>query len=128
MTGMMFVPFKLELEGRPDLEVFPHNILFAQIGSRSGERVVGSALYEPDLSSLEDKESLRHMTYKNMYGGDSSVRITYNSETRAWQGSKTVNGKFAGMATGGTWQMFFTHLTRLGLTAGEPCIFRDFIE
>ena len=109
MTGMMFVPFELALEGRPDLKVFPLNILFAQFGSRSGETVVGSALYEPELSSLENEGSLRHMTYKNKYGGDCWVRITYNSETKAWQGDKSVNGKSVGMAMGSTWQKFFYH-------------------
>ncbi len=62
MTGMMFIPFELTLESHPDLKIFPQNILFAQIGSKSGKTIVGSALYEPDLSSLEDAGRLKHMT------------------------------------------------------------------
>ena len=40
--------------------------------------MLGSALYQPDLSSLEFKGNQTSLTYKNTHGGDGWVRIIYD--------------------------------------------------
>lgn len=49
---------------------------------------------------------------------------SYDEENKKYRGEKIINGKSAGMAIGGEdWQLFFVHLTMLGLANGEPCKF-----
>lgn len=118
---LMSIPHELDIEGRPELRKFPANALFAKIGVREGMPVVGLAMYEPDLSSLERSGSHCSLTYRNEYGGDFWLRITYDTDRDVWEGEKRVNGNIVGSAAGSEWNGFFTHLTLLGLANGERC-------
>jgi len=118
----MFIPNELDIEGRPDLHRLPANVLFAKIGTNAGVPVIGNALYEPDLSSLECSGSQCSLTYKNKHGGDCWLRITYHTDRQTWNGEKSVEGKIVGFASGADWKGFFTHLTLLGLANGERCV------
>lgn len=126
-SEFMFIPKELDIEGRPELRKLPKNVLFAKVGTNAGVPVLGSAVYEPDLSSLDFGGSRCCLTYKNKHGGDAWVRITYDTDRQTWQGEKSVEGKAVGMAFGVDWKGFFTQLTLLGLATGEACIF-DRIE
>lgn len=130
-----FCPNHLNLEGREDLWVFPHNILFMKYrGEPDGSVTAGTALYNPDISSLVQDKDEWEMTYRNQYGGDGYVVIKHNIKNQSYQGDKFVNGIWVGSATGrindneseteNGWHLFFFHLTMLGLSNGERCFFR----
>ena len=120
-----FIPHRLEINDQPELSVFPFNILFANFKTEDGKTIMGSALYEPDLKSLKKEENKWSMYYPNAYGGKSWILIEYNPIKNSYYGEKTVNDKFAGGATGIEWNMFFMHLTFLGLTNGEKCMLEE---
>jgi len=122
-TFFGFIPKRLEIEGRPELGAFPFNVLFASWTVKDGSRIMGSAIYEPDLASYKREDGKCEMRYQNAYGGDCRLLIAYNEVKKDYFGEKFVNGKSAGMAMGVEWKMFFVHFTALGLTAGERCSF-----
>lgn len=119
------MPHRLEIEGRPELNVFPFNVLFSQVRTRDGKVLVASALYEPDLASFESGKEERSMKYHNVYGGDSWLMIKHNLSNKHYSGEKVVNGETFGFSMGEDWQMFFLHFTTLGLVDGEHCWFLD---
>ena len=127
-SRLMFIPNELEIEGRPDLRKLPSNVVFAKVGINAGVPVFGRALYEPDLSSFNSSGSQCSLTYKNKYGGNCWVRITYHSDTQSWEGQKSVEGKIVGFSSGADWKGFFTHLTLQGLASGEHCMMESLPE
>jgi len=118
-----FVPHRLEIKERPELNIFPFNVLFVQNKIVNGKTIVGSALYEPDLGSFKIYGEKRSMEYHNIYGGKSWLVIEYDVSEKSYLGKKIVNGESVGMAVGAQWNMFFVHFTALGLANGEGCEF-----
>lgn len=127
-SRLMFVPRELSVKGRRNLRVFPANVLFAKVGYLRGEPVMGSALYEPVLSSFKENASIQSLTFANKFGAGSWIVITYDSQGPSWNGNKHVNGKSVGSTSGTEWNKFFEYLTLLGLSDGEPCEFRTLSE
>ena len=126
--GVMFafIPHQLEIDGRPELSIFPLNVLFGQYkNTAEGRTILGNALYEPDFGSFRTRGKKCSMTYCNAYGGDSHLVIKYDGLRKNYIGEKFVNGKSSGMAFGTDWKMFFVHFTALGLTDGEKCEMED---
>ena len=120
-----FVPHPLEIKGRPELDVFPLNVLFAKLGTRNGKNVMGTALYDPSIESFKGEEEKYSMKYHNVYGGDCWLLVTYDLAKKSYRGEKFVNGKSVGISFGSEWKMFFVHFAILGLTNGERCEFED---
>ena len=129
-----FCPGHLEIERRPELWVFPQNIMFMKFrGGGNEPRVSGQAVYDPDLSTFHVDAGKWSMTYRNQYGGNHYVIIRLVTETLSYSGEKYVEGRLVGSADGIVkgdanevaygWNMFFVHLTMLGLTNGERCLF-----
>lgn len=127
-----FVPHRLYLEGKDELRVFPFNIMFQRFRTEDdGSHTSGTALYDPDLSTLRFSEHGMSMMYRDQYGGDSHVTITIDVQKWSYSGEKFVNGVCIGIADGRVngledekgWQLFFIHLTMLGLSPGEQCKF-----
>lgn len=120
-----FVPHRLEIEGRPELNIFPFNVLFMQWKVENGQTIAGSAVYEPDLVSFKQDGIKYSMYYHNAYGGKNWLIIEYDSTKQSYIGTKFVNEKEVGMAFGSKWKMFFVHFTSLGLVNGERCEFKS---
>ena len=121
-----FVPHRLEMKEFPEFNNFPFNVLFMQYGTRDGKRVSGSATYEPEFWTYKKEGDLSSMRYHNIYGGDSYLTIVYDEKEKKYVGEKFVGGKSVGSAYGvEDWNMFFMHLTALGLSQGEQCEFKD---
>ena len=130
-----FVPDRLVVEDRPGLNFFPLNILFAGFKVENGKTIMGSALYEPDVSTFKVLDKIISMTYRNKYGGNNFVIISFREDnnTFLYEGEKFVNDKSVCLTTGEItslkdsqgWSMFFTHLTMSGLSDGERCIFEE---
>lgn len=94
------MPRPIETEGRPELDVFPFNVLFAKLGTRNGKNVMGTALYEPNLESFKREEDECSMKYHNAYGGDCWLLVTYDLAKKSYRGEKFVNGKSVGISFG----------------------------
>lgn len=120
-----FIPKQLHIKDRPEFDVFPLNVLFMKCGIRDGRAVAGTSLYEPDLASFGTEGTQSRMEYHNIYGDRSWLVIEHDSLTNSYFGQKFFDGESVGAASGSVWNMFFAHLTSLGLTNGEPCEFRD---
>ena len=118
-----FVPYPLEIKERPELDVFPLNVLFGKFGTRNGKNVFGTALYKPNLESFKREENKCSMKYHNAYGGDCWLLVTYDLAKKSYRGEKFINGKSVGISDGLEWKMFFVHFGILGLTNGEKCEF-----
>jgi hypothetical protein len=135
-NGVLFAycPRHLAIDRREELWIFPLNILFSKFRVESdGTHTMGSAIYDPDLSSLKTDEKESVMLYRNQYGGDGCVIITFDRVELTYRGDKYVNGELVGSAVGKIkdgldgwdegWKLFFFHLTMLGLTNREQCKF-----
>lgn len=123
-TFFSFIPHRLEIAGRPELNNFPLNVMFIGWTVRDGQRLSGTAIYEPEFHTHKKDGHLSSMKYRNAYGGDCHLVIAYDEKNKKYVGEKFVNGKLVGLATGGNdWKSFFVHLTMLGLANGERCMF-----
>ncbi|MEY4731297.1 MAG: hypothetical protein RL681_243 [Candidatus Parcubacteria bacterium] len=119
-----FVPQRLSIDGMPELDPFPLNVLFASTTVRDGKAVAASALYKPELHSFRRKGPVSRMLYRNIYGDQACVTISYDARNEKHVGRKFINGECVVITDGGAnWQMFFMHLTMSGLVNGEPCTF-----
>lgn len=118
-----YIPKHLEIPERPELAVFSFNILFTQDAMVKGERITGSAIYEPVLSSYFRTGDTAMMWYQNIYGEHGHIVMEYDHAKVMWTGTKFVRGKRVLLATGPEWNKFFIHLTLVGLANGEPCLF-----
>jgi len=118
-----FIPKKLEIEGRPELSVFPFNVMFMRFKNENSKRIAGSAVYDPDLNSLQRGADKWSMRYNNAYGGDNWLTIEYDVVNKSYHGKKFVNNECVGTTYGQEWKGFFIHFTILGLSNGERCKF-----
>ena len=127
-----FCPRHLIVERREELWVFPLNIMFSSFANTSvGGSIMGTALYEPDLSSFKQDGEIWTMTYWNKFGGDNYIIITFRTLDLFYRGEKYVDGIPSGSAEGiikddeeEGWKLFFFHLTMLGLKNSEKCEFQ----
>jgi hypothetical protein len=122
-TFFGFIPYRLEIAWQPEWHNFPFNVLFVSQTVRDGKLVTGTALYEPDFYTYRKEGDLSLMRYHNIYGGDCYLTMGYDEKKKRYFGQKYVNGELVGDTDGDDWRLFFTHLTMLGLTAGEKCKF-----
>jgi hypothetical protein len=116
-----FVPRHLEIKDRPELNLFPLNLLFVGLQKNNeDDLIMGSSVYEPDLSTFRLDNDMFSLRYDNIYG-DGWVVIEFNTSTRTYLGTKYINGVSVGSAIGMDWSMFFVHLTGIGLVNYERC-------
>jgi hypothetical protein len=120
-----FIPSELQIENKPELNVFPLNVMFAKYKIENGKTIMGSSVYEPDLMSLRQSEDEWSMRYYNIYNNKNWLEIEYNLEKHTYYGHKFINGKSVGSADGIDWKMFFVHFSGLGLVNGERCKFAE---
>ncbi len=125
-----FIPHQLIVEGRPELRVLPFNIMFMSWTVKEGKQISGTALYEPDMTTFKVEGTETSMVYRNKYGGDHWIVITYKADDKTWRGEKFVNGKLVTTTYGKDnedekkgWYPFFIHMTMCGLFEGERCKF-----
>lgn len=116
---VMFVPHRLEIPDRPELNNFPFNIAFGTVtlDDNNTERQETS-LYEPDLSTFTQEGAEQKMKYYNNLNLERHfwAEIVYNISDQSYVGTKYRGDKSAGMAFGKSWDMFFVHFTLLGVT------------
>jgi hypothetical protein len=116
-----FVPKRLAIEDRPELDDFPFNVLYVNFFNRGGVNYSATALYSPDLESYRKEEEGRSLDYRNIYGEEDRLTITKKEE--GWWGQKFIKDKWVLIAEGKEWNQFFVQLTLPGLSKGERCKF-----
>ena len=121
INNVGFVPYRLEVEEKPELSDFSKNILFANFFSKDGVDMVASSLYVPVIESYSVATEGRSLTYRNIHNPENTVTITKGEN--GWFGKKTINGEDVLFASGAEWHGFFAHLTLNGLSKGERCKF-----
>jgi hypothetical protein len=124
-TRFGFVPQRLEIAWKPEWNRYPFNVLFMGWRVNSdGVKMTGSAIYEPEFNTYKKTGSLSCMRYRNAYGGDCYLMITFDEENKKYCAEKFVNGDCVSMTDGSDdWDLFFIHLTLSGLANGERCMF-----
>jgi len=119
-----FVPHRLEIPDRPELGLFPFNVMFANSkNGDNGKIISATALYEPMLNTYKLDRKQCSMEYFNIYGHGSWLLITFDLANNTYRGQKYVGEKLVGEACGKEWKLFFIHFTILGLSDGEKCKF-----
>ena len=115
---VMFVPSRLEIPDRPELNNFPFNILFCTITLADNDtQRQETAVYEPDISTFAEVGFEQKMKYYNNLNPERRfwVEIIYNTNDQSYIGTKYFGEKRLGMACGTRWDGFFIHLTLLGV-------------
>lgn len=119
-----FIPHKLSIENRHELDVFSLNVMFAKSKkTKDGGTISATTLYEPLINTYKIDGNTASMEYINIYSHSSYLLITYDYIKHSYTGDKYVNNELVGSACGPNWKMFFLHFTMLGLSAGESCMF-----
>ena len=114
----MFVPSRLEIPDRPELSNFPFNILFCTVTlADDNSQRQETSVYEPDLSTFTEEGTEQRMKYYNNLNPERRfwVEIIYDTIDQSYIGTKYCDDKRIGMASGSRWDMFFVHLTMLGV-------------
>jgi len=120
-----FIPMELHLKDLPELYCFPYNIMFGNYTVRNQVYVFGHSIYNPDLESFKENDEMKSMNYYNEHNHDWKVEITYYKKRNAYEGTKYNLDRSMLYASGTSWNMFFAHLTMLGPTDGETCVFKE---
>lgn len=122
-TPFAFVPRPLEVEDRPELSVFPLNVMYVSTASIDGVDTSETSLYEPYFASYRRNDKTQCMRYYNKYSAVDYIDITYYFDVSKYIGVKYVKGKEVLSAYGSEWKAFFVHLTLNKLAKGEGRIF-----
>lgn len=116
----MFVPHRLEIPDRPELNNFPFNIMFCTITlADDNKQRDETSMYEPDITTFIEEDEEQKMRYYNILSKEYWVEIVYNTSNQSYVGTKYHSDKSVGMAFGRNWNMFFVHLTALGVASGQ---------
>ncbi len=127
-----FIPKPLELAEKPELSVFPLNVLIGRYTVREDKQVLGSVLYEPDLSSLIiNSEGSLILTYRSRYDSRYFLKLSLDKTFKKRKCEKYKESELLGTTHGTidwqkqneSWHNFFRHVAILGLDNGEKCNF-----
>ena len=129
-----FIPQPLDINGKPEYSVFPFNVLIARYKTKDNKLIMGSVIYEPDLSSLIiDKEKNLIMNYYNCYNRRYYLKMIVEKDLKSRRCEKYCEAEKIGATDGvidwekqeESWHKFFQHVGLLGLTEGETCQFKE---
>lgn len=112
------VPKRLQIPDHPELSNFPINIVFGNIRiAENNTRGIETAEYLPDFSTFTEEKETQKMRYYNRLNSTRRycVEVIYNTTNQSYFGVKYRDDKNIGMAYGKNWDMFFIHLTALGV-------------
>ncbi|MCX6758771.1 MAG: hypothetical protein NTX14_03625 [Candidatus Nealsonbacteria bacterium] len=122
-----FVPKWLEFPDRPELAVFPLNILFMSYARIDGVLNCGTALYEPLIDTYVDDGARVSLMYLNSHNHDPekiwSIKIIYDRGKNLYTGLKFRNADLITESVHRDWYLFFGVWTMGGLSNGESCKF-----
>lgn len=123
-----YIPKPLKLEDKPELNIFPFNVLMGKYMDRNGEIVFGHIVYEPDLSSLGiDDENNLVMSYINRYDRRFYLKMIVERDFKSRKCIKYKENEIVGESGGiidpdnqeKSWKIFFAHVAMMGFADGE---------
>lgn len=115
----MFVPRRLEIEGRPELNNFPFNVVFMSICKADDNCLTEqTAVYLPDFTTYGETDTVQRMKYFNSLDQTRKfwLEILYSKKENSYIGYKYCGEKSVGGASGKDWDSFFSYLTQLGVS------------
>lgn len=129
MSGSVgYIPKPLKLENKPELNIFPFNVLMGKYMYRNGEIVFGHIVYEPDLSSLgaDDEDNLA-MNYINHYDRRFYLKMIVENDMKSRKCIKYKEDEIVGESGAvidpdneeNSWKIFFAHVALIGFADGE---------
>jgi len=104
-----YIPYHLEIEGRPELSLFPRNVAFSKKKNVNGKTIMGSALYEPDLGTFRVWQGKVSLRYHNIHGGNCWLSIEYGPKYE-YIGKKFINDETFDKLTDEVGSALFTSL------------------
>jgi hypothetical protein len=128
MNKYGFIPKRNKIPGRPELSLFPFNVLFMSYARIDGVLKSGTALYEPAIDTYANDGVRAKLLYSNIYNRDPeniwSIKIIYDREKNLYIGLKFRNADQVTESVHRNWNFFFGLWTGQGLQKGESCYFR----
>ncbi len=121
LVTLAFIPRRLAIPERPELNDFPLNIIFSNRVDIPKGGDIRLALYEPDFSTFESKEGKKELIYRNTHGGDSQVKVIKEAKGY-YTGVRTIKGVDKNFVNGETWKFFFLYLSLYGIFGDEAYI------
>lgn len=118
-----YIPSPLAIDKRPELSIFPLNVMYVSLANIDGVDSSGTSLYEPYFASYRKNKRTQRMRYYNIYSKADYIDITYFIDKCEYIGVKYVNDTEIFTTYGKSWKTFFIHLTLGGLTNNEVCKF-----
>ena len=111
-----FVPKRLEIDGRPELNHFSVNVLFAGAW-REGNQEIHYSVYLPDFLTYTEGDKNQGMEYYNAIDRNWWLWISRNKESGYYIGFKYRgrNTESIGGASGMNYEAFFRFFTGLGI-------------
>lgn len=127
-TTCAFIPKHLEIENRPELQVFPNRVVYMSHKRDDNNKLITAfSFYEPVLDTLDQSTDRWEMRYENgtRYENDLKkdcwLSISYFPDKKIYSASKYIRGELKVVAGGCDWKSFFMHLTMTGIQEGERC-------
>lgn len=121
-----FIPMHLAIKERPELNIFPYNVLIAMYGAnKEGKTEMASVVYEPALLTHIDNGKTQSLSYFNIYNSDYRLEISFDNKEESYSCQKFYKENLLVIADGREWKMFFVQVGILGLANGENCLFRE---
>lgn len=114
----MFVPKRLEIKGRPELNNFPLNVMFMSICKADDNNHELTTIYLPDFETYQETNKEQKMKYFNSLNKSRKfwLEIIYSNEKGSYTGNKFCGKKLVSSAYGKKWDIFFVHLTSLDIS------------
>ncbi len=124
----LFIPSRLEIEGKPNLSFFPYNVFIMRYCNYQGKPATASVTYNPAFETLKESEAEQSMDYLNIYNPIFRLHIIYKKQKGSYSCEKYQGNKLLGISGGSSWNGFFTHVGLLEFEIGETCFFEPIPE
>jgi len=112
-----FIPRRLNIDDRPELNNFPFNVLFGTSCIADDGVNLQTAEYLPDFSSYQENNDEQRMKYFNRLDADRRfwLEIIYSKKDKSYQGNRYYQNELISITDGKNWDGFFVHLTMSGI-------------
>jgi len=115
--NIISIPKKLIVKGRPELSVFPLNILF---NANSDYKEIIYSEYQPNFCSYHKTDGVKFLRYHNVKDYRYFVEIVYEEKEKRYIGYRAIGDDLKYTTYHNDWNMFFVHFLYNGILEDEP--------